>query len=145
MTHEISFWRGVIESVYKDSLKSFDEAAKQVVSITTLLKAIYVSVVSFSEVREGIRSLQDFQQELITFLLLLPLIFWLLSLLFATQVFIPREYPTNLASPEKLQDTYQRIARDKSSTLKKSHLLLILGFIPLLINIIYFLLFFPIL
>ncbi len=75
--------------------------------------------------------------------LVIPVLIWIAALVFAILVFKPQTYSTNLRSPELAQETYQAIAAYKHTQLKRAHTLVVLGFVPLLVNVLIYLIWIP--
>lgn len=142
-TEEDLFWLELARTNAKESIKAQEEAAKQLISMTTFSQTIYFAVVSFGEVKKSLFLFQITPQTLVIILLITPLVFWLFSLLFATRVFTPKPYKTNLSSPPDAREMYQRIIAYKQRQLNRAHLALVLGFVPLVLNIIVYLSYFP--
>lgn len=142
-TDEDLFWLEIARNEIKESLKAQEEAAKQLISITTFSQTVYFAIVSFSEVKKGLALVPAQQQWLAVILLITPLLFWIFSLFSATRVFIPKSYKTNLNSPTAAEEVYKKIVLYKQRQLNRAHLALILGFIPLSLNAISYLIYFP--
>lgn len=142
-TEEDLLWLEIAREQLKNSIKVQDEAAKQLITITTFSQTVYFAAVSFSEIKKGLALVPSNKQLLIVVALVSPLFFWLFSLCFATRVFKPKKYETNVVMPETARHTYLQITAHKQEQLNRAHLALILGFVPLLINVIGYLLYFP--
>jgi len=132
------FWLETVQNATKESVRSLEEAAKQLITITSLSQGIYFAAVSFIDLKKALVQFSEAQQWGITAALLIPLLFWLASLYFAILVFKPKTYQANLNSPDLARETYQEIVAYKHKQLGSAHIALILGFIALLINIVAF-------
>ncbi|MGZ4846425.1 MAG: hypothetical protein ACXV3D_00320 [Halobacteriota archaeon] len=129
------FWLSLGQETLKESLGILDGAAKQLISIVSILQGIYFAAISFSNLKQ-ILIVQNIQGGLLVFVLILPIAFWLTSLAFATNVFTPRPYSTNLSSPQIAKETHDDAVDIKHKQLHNAHLFLVAGFVPLLISIV---------
>lgn len=132
------FWLETAQGAAKESVGALEEAAKQLISVTSLLQAIYFAAISFSELKEGI-VVEDAVNWLLVLLFVLPIVLWLASLSFAVRVFKPETYKTNLSSPDLARSMYEEMAAYKHQQLQRAHLFLVLGFLPLAVNIVFYL------
>jgi hypothetical protein len=122
------FWRDTVREQVKHSPDLLETAARQLVTATSLLQAIYFAAVSISDVKDVVAP-----PALYAFIIPIP--FWLLGLIFAIRVFVPRMYESNLDSPDIARDTFLRIVRYKYTNLRIAQSLLLISFFPLLINV----------
>jgi len=132
------FWLETARSAARESIAALEEAAKQLIGITSLLQAIYFAAISFSELKKSLVA-EGVVDWLLVFLFVLPIVLWLFSLSFAVRVFKPETYKTNLSSPDLARRMYEEIVSYKHKQLGRAHLFLLLGFIPLVVNIILYL------
>jgi hypothetical protein len=140
---EGQFWLTTGQDLAKTSVGSLDDAAKQLISATTLAQTIYFAAISFSGAKASVFQLPAEQRLLAVIVLALPLFFWAAALLLAIRVFTPRAYTTNLQSPELVRDTYYSITSFKHRMLRLAQIILGLGFIPLVINVVLYMLVLP--
>lgn len=124
-------------------MKALEDAAKQLIAVTTLAQGIYFAAVSFGDVKAALGGLDAGRQWLMVVALVVPLVFWLLSLAFAARVFKPETYSTSLDSPELAQRVYEKIVAYKNTQLVRAYRLLAAGFVPLIINVVLYLMFVP--
>jgi hypothetical protein len=132
------FWLETARSVSKESIKALEEAAKQLISITSLTQGIYFAAISFSDLKKAL-VVQDWHGWLLVLLFASPIIVWLISLAFAVSVFAPETYKTNLQSPDMAKEMLQEIVAYKHKQLKSAHMALLVGFVLLVVNIIVYL------
>lgn len=137
------FWLDVARDAAKESVKATEEAAKQLIAITSLAQAIYFASVSFSNIKKSLDVFTPASQWAIVITLALPLVCWLLGLMFAFLVFKPRAYESNLESPDVARETYLKMVSYKHRQLSRAHLMLGLGFVPLVVNLLLYLAFVP--
>ena len=137
------FWLATTREAAKESTKALEEAAKQLIALTSLSQGIYFAAVSFGEVKKVLGQLDLALRAAIVLLLALPVLLWIASLLFATLVFHPEVYRTNLESPDLARETYQEMVAYKHKQLGRAHLCLTLGFVLLFVNLIIYLLLIP--
>jgi hypothetical protein len=138
VTEMDSLWLGMIQEVAKDSISALEGAAKQLISIVSILQGIYFAGISFGNLKQ-ILVVQSAQAWGLVILFILPIALWLGSLVFAINVFLPKRYKTILSSSKMTHQTYNEITSAKLRELRKAHLLLVAGFVPLLVNIVVYL------
>jgi len=68
-----------------------------------------------------------------------PIVLWLVCLFFAVQVFTPKNYETNLSSPELAEQLYRDLVDYKHRNLKRAYWALLAGFVPLVVAVVYYL------
>jgi hypothetical protein len=146
---EINYWLRVKREAYLGSLQPLEDAAKQIVVITSLLQGIYFAAISISDIKK-VNSTANPWFDVFIVLSLLTLGFWMASLYFATRVFIPKVYSaTSTCSRLADQVNEIRIAYNKTSTykyqqLKKASWLLWLSFFPFAANVLIYLAVLPV-
>ncbi len=138
------FWLDTTRGVVKESVGAHEEAAKQLIAITSFAQTIYFAAISFSDLKRGITTLTPAEQWLAAAVLAFPLVFWIVSLFFAIRVFVPETYRTNLNSPELAQEAYEQIVSYKHRQLRRAQSLLVAGFILLLLTIVVYLALIPV-
>ena len=138
MTKLDRFWLETARGAAKESISALEEAAKQLIGITSLLQAIYFAAISFGELKKSL-VVEGVVDWLLVFLFVLPIVLWLFSLGFAVRVFKPKTYKTNLSSPDLARQMYGEIVSYKHEQLQRAHFFLVLGFVPLVVNIVLYL------
>src|SRR5690242_19027461 len=78
-------WRKIGNEAPVQAVTRVEDAAKQLIKLTGTLQGLYFTVVTFSSLQQRVKGWNGG-----ALLLLLPVLFWLLSMLCATLVFIPR-------------------------------------------------------
>ncbi len=87
-------WRTVGNEAPVQAITRIEEAAKQLIGLTTLLQGIYFAIFAFSDVRKQVGALNlAIPNGLVLLLFFLPLLLWLISLYCATRVFVPQPRP----------------------------------------------------
>ncbi len=132
------FWLETARSVSKESIAALEDAAKQLISITSLTQGIYFAAISFSDLKKAL-VVHDWEGWLLVFLFASPIILWFISLRFAILVFKPETYKTNLQSPDLAKEMLQDIVAYKHRQLKFAYKALLVGFFLLVVNIIVYL------
>ncbi len=138
-----SFWLETARGAAKESVGALEEAAKQLITVTTLAQTIYFAAISFGDLKAALGLLTPARRWLVVGALVFPLVYWLASLVFAVRVFKPETYRTNLDSPDLARATYEGIVAYKHRQLIFAHRLLAIGFVPLIINIVLYLILVP--
>ena len=142
-------WRKVWNEAPVQALTRVEDAAKQLIVVTTGLQGLYVGIVAFSNIRAQVMGkLEGVPGVLILLLFFTPLVCWLMSLFCATRVFVPRVRPgvnfneVSASAWQKVKDAYGRASEEKLHWLHRSHRWLITSFVLLLVAVL-FLLFLP--
>lgn len=129
-------WRKVGNEALLQAIARIEDAAKQLVALTSALQALYLAVFAFSSLRERV------ENEWVLLLFFLPVLLWLGSLFCAARVFVPRVRSgadVNDVSPsswQRLRRTYEETGNKKLRWLHWSHRLLIGSFASLLLLLI---------
>ena len=97
---EAQYWREAIREIRKDSIKTVEEAAKQVIALVTLLSGLYFHAITFSRVPQGYAGLK--------ILFVAPLFLWAVCLLVATLVFLPLRFHLSPYDPEEIRHVVER-------------------------------------
>jgi hypothetical protein len=139
-----NFWLDTLRSAKKESVGKLEEAAKQLITVTSLTQTIYFAAISFSDAKKGLGQIQSPVRWLFIILLSLPLLFWIPSLIFTIRVFKPENYDVNLSSPTFAKQTLERIISYKSKYLQRAYRLLAIGFMFAALALFTYLVFIPV-
>lgn len=120
------FWRDNAKAMLRESIGGLEGAAKQIIVVTSLLEGIYFHAIAFSEIKKSLTIISGI-------FYLTPFLLWLISLLFASLVFLPRNYAININSFRSSKETFIKLVSYKHKMLKISQWLLFISFIFLLI------------
>jgi hypothetical protein len=129
---ERDYWEKVQREAPLIAINKSEEAAKQLITLTSLLSTIYFGIASFNE------ALKQTVSGPFALLLVLPLPLWLGSLLFATRVIVPRAYVV-----KQIQADYVAISKMKHRHLQWSYALLVTSMFVLLVEVAVYLLWVP--
>lgn len=130
---EAAFWeRYFMESPIKD-IEVIDNAARQLIAVTSLLQGIYFAVIALSEFKKQAASWQ-------LAILVTPAVLWLISLLLAMVTFVP---VSRRISRDSLRQDLTRIAAQKYCTLRTSFYILVVSMVLLLVNVVIYLSWLP--
>ncbi len=142
-------WRRVWNEAPVQALTHVEDAAKQLIVVTTGLQGLYVAIFAFSNIRAQVMTTPGGVLGVLVLLLFFtPLVCWLVSLFCATRVFVPRVRlgvnfnEVNANAWQKVKDAYGRTNEEKLRWLHRSHRWLITSFVLLLVAVL-FLLFLP--
>lgn len=140
-TAQKSFWLEMGEEAVKETRNRQEDAAKQIITITSVLQAIYFATISFSDLKKVIVTQDVLGSPLIIVVALFvsPIIIWLIGLGFAVRVIVPVTYYAYLESPDQLKEGYIEAVRFKSKYLGRAHKALVLGFVAVVMNIVVYL------
>lgn len=112
------------QDLVKNSIKSTEEAARQIIVGTSILVGLYFHAITYSDIRGSL----TWWQVAIYFL---PIALWLASLWFTLSIFFPRRYTTNISSSEISKQTYEEIVDYKLKCLRVATIFLGLGILGL--------------
>jgi hypothetical protein len=136
-------WRKVWNEASVQALARVEDAAKQMIVVTTGLQGLYVAIFAFSNIRLQVMAVPGgVFGVLILLLFFSPVVCWLLSLLHATRVFVPRVQPdvnfneVSASAWQKVKDTYGQVNEEKLHSLHRSHRWLIVSFVLMLIAVL---------
>jgi len=136
-------WRKVWNEMPVQALTRVEDAAKQMIVVTTGLQGLYVAIFAFSNIRAQVMATLGNVLGWFTLLLFFtPLVCWLMSLLNATRVFVPRVQPDinlnelSVGAWLQIKDAYGHVNEKKLQWLHRSHLWLIRSFVLILIAIV---------
>lgn len=133
LEQEKEYWEKVDREAPLVAIAKCEEAAKQLITINSLTTTAYVSIISFSDILKHPLSMRP---DLL--FLVLPLPFWLTSLILATRVIVPRAYTV-----KQIRDDYVRISRVKYRFLQWGYVLLFISMLALIAVIVIYLLYVP--
>jgi len=136
-------WRKVWNEAPVQALTRVEDAAKQMIVVTTGLQGLYVAIFAFSNIRAQVMAaLGSVSGGLILLLFFTPLVCWLVSLFYATRVFVPRVQPDvnlnelSVGAWVQIRDAYGSVNEKKSYWLHRSHRWLITSFVLVLIAVV---------
>lgn len=128
-------WRKVWNDAPVQALTRVEDAAKQMIVITTGLQGLFVALFVFSTIRAQVMATLGGVLGVLTLLLFCtPVACWLLSLFYATRVFVPRVQPgvdfneVSVSAWQKVKKTYGKVSGEKLQWLQRSHRWLIVSF-----------------
>lgn len=135
-------WRKVWNETPVQALTRVEDAAKQMIVVTTGLQGLYVAIFAFSNIRVQVTAiLGRVPGGFILLLFFTPVVCWLMSLLNATRVFVPRVQPDinlnelSVGAWLQIKGAYGHVNEKKLQWLHRSHLWLIRSFALILIVI----------
>lgn len=144
ISDEIDYWLNIKLQANPEGIKHLEEAAKEVIVITSLLQGIYFAAISFGDIKR-VGDTSNFWFELFVLLSLLAFLSWMSSLYFANRVFMPEYYHAGSSNPElseqarQICNAYNNSLQHKYKNLRISFTLLWISFFPLAVNILVYL------
>jgi hypothetical protein len=130
------FWRENAERIVGESISTIEEAAKQLISINSILEGIYFPAIAFSDIKPGLTNLA-------AAVYLAPILLWILSLIFALLTLSPKKYAININSSYDSKERFNEIVSKKHNMLMLAEFFLILSFIALFAAVAHYLLAVP--
>jgi hypothetical protein len=138
-------WRAVWNEAPMQALTRVEDAAKQMIVVTSGLQGLYVAIFAFSNIRAQVMATPGGVPGVLVLLLFFtPVVCWLVSLFSATRVFVPRVRPdinfneVSASAWQKVKDAYGRASEEKLRWLQYSHRWLIASFVLVLIAVVIF-------
>lgn len=136
LTAEEEFWMQKMRQIAANSIKSVEEAAKQLIGMITVMEGIYAAVLAFS----GIKQVPQGNM-LATAVYASPIVLWLVALFFALRVFKTQKYDYYSNSPDMSKETFQKIAAFKYKNLNAAYIFVCISFLVAAGGIMYWLYF----
>lgn len=140
-----AYWRTIGNEARVTSIARLEDAAKQLVGLTTGLQGLYLAVFAISDLRKQLTALlPTVGGTLLLLAFFLPILLWLLSLYSATRVFVPELRPEvnindlDADGWQDIQRLYEQAAEAKQRWLKRSHGWLIASFAVVLVLLVVF-------
>ena len=115
-----AFWRETGRELVKESIKTIDETARQIITVAGILEGLYFHAISFSDIRGVLAG-----GTLVIYTL--PLALLVLSLITAFIVFFPEHYRLNILSSTGSKAAYEDIIKKKLLYMRLAAVLLVLG------------------
>jgi hypothetical protein len=141
-TEEDLFWVEIGKDALRNMIGCYDEAAKQLITVSGVLQGLYFVAISFSTIKDQF-SINSFNGVFMILLFISPVALWLLSLGCSIYVLIPQHRgDLSFTVAIDVKDRWKLDVGHKSTWLKRAQRLLFLGFIPLLGSIICYLIYF---
>jgi hypothetical protein len=116
---ERQFWRNAIQEIRKNSVKTVEDAAKQLIALVTLLSGLYFHAITFGQIPKD--------QVGLKILFVGPLAVWVLCLLVATLVFLPLRFVLSPYDPDEIERIVGRDLAWKYRLLLASLVLLVIS------------------
>ena len=134
VTSDDEFWLKKMQDITAESIKSIEEAGKQLISMITVLQGVYTAVLAFSGIKE-IPKANLFS----AIVYISPIFLWLISLFFALRVFQTKRYLYYSNSPDSSKETFKKIADYKQKNLNIAYYFLCISFVIAAAGILYWL------
>jgi len=128
------FWLEMGRGLVKESIKTIDDTARQVIAIAGILEGLYFHAIAYSNLR-GTLALD---WRLLVYLA--PIVFLLLSLAAALMVFFPKRHDLEVRSWDAAKLIHERTLSRKFGLLKIAAVTLVLGLVALLGAVVLYLL-----
>jgi len=116
---ERQFWRQAIQQIRKDSIKTVEETAKQLIGLVTLLSGIYFHAITFTQVPQGYTDVRV--------LFVGPLALWVFCLLAASLALFPRPFMLSPYDPDEAEAVIRAALAWKYRFLVTALLLLVIS------------------
>ena len=127
------FWRALGGEMLRDSLKTLDETARQVIGVAGVLEGLYFHAIAYGDLRGAALTGAEW------LVYLAPIVLLLLSLFFALLVFYPTVQPYDLRAWEAAKIIHERAKKAKLRMLRLASLFLLLGVAALPLAVVFYL------
>ena len=117
-----NYWDRIDQEAPVAAIAKCEDAAKQLITLVSVLSTIYIGLISFSDLLK-----QPVEMRTNYLFVLIPLPFWLASLILSTCVIIPKVYTVN-----NIADDYKNISKRKHYLLTWSYVCLIVSMCALI-------------
>lgn len=134
LTQEEEFWMGKMRDVAADSIKSVEDAGKQIAGMITVLQGVYAAVLAFSGIKEIPKA-----NLIAAIFYISPIFLWLISLFFALRIFKTEKYRYYENSPDSSKETFRQIVDHKQKNLDRAYFFLCVSFVVAASGILYWL------
>ena len=121
-------WLELMHEARKTSLKSLDDAAKQLIGIVPILSGLYAAALGLAKIKPEYWQANDSAR----FFFAAPILILLITLIAAVAAFFPQAYTYNPHSPDDARDAYNQIVAAKHTRLKWAMGFLVLSLLALL-------------
>ncbi len=137
------YWRGVANEEPVKALARIEEAARQLIAVTSALQGAYIAIFALSDLRKQLSGMQGFPPGwLLLCILFLPPLFWFISLYQATRVFIPKVHDkvnlddASVGAWVKIRAAYDQTGQEKLRVLQSSQRWLVMSFAVVLVALL---------
>ncbi len=130
------FWTGIIKDFFRQSINSIESAAKQIITITGIVTGIYFHAITFTDIRKEATTLAGI-------IYVLPIILWLLSLIFSFKVLNPKVYLMSFTTEEIAKENYRLLSKKKYSQYRYAYQLFLVGIAAVALALIHYLFMLP--
>jgi len=128
----MEFWMNQGKGMISESIKSIEDAAKQIIVVAGILEGIYFHAITYSEIKGSLTTISGI-------FYLAPLALWLFSIFFAIRVFSPKVYKINIASSRESKEAFTKVVEHKHANLRTSQWILVISFVFLFIAMMIYL------
>jgi hypothetical protein len=142
-TQEERFWAQVHQEAARKSIDFANEGARNQIGVAnTIASGIYAAIISSGNIKE-ILAVGGWEKWLIIILIIMPMLCWFVSILFAYAVFMPEKYRLHAISPPDVGKLFDEMINYKTSLYYNSQISAIIGLMFLIINVFVYLVFMP--
>ncbi|HEY6411877.1 MAG TPA: hypothetical protein VIY29_30840, partial [Ktedonobacteraceae bacterium] len=136
-------WRKVGNEAPVQAVARVEDAAKQLIALTSGLQGLYFAVFAFSDLRKQVGAMSlPVPGSVLLLCFFLPIVLWLLSLYCATRVFLPQVRlganinDMRIGAWQNIKQTYEKTRDEKLAWLAWSHRWLIISFAAVLVILV---------
>jgi len=119
--------------IFKQSPDHADNIAKTLITLITTLITIYISILAFLQVSERASTIQPSW----VYAMLIPIIFWIISIYFNVKVYLSDLTGLHLNRPETIQDYMNFIIKNKNKHLRRGGVFFFVGLLSVVFIILY--------
>lgn len=119
--------------IFKQSPDHADNIAKTLITLITTLITIYISILAFLQVSERASTIKPSW----VYAMLIPIIFWIISICFNVKVYLSDLAGLHLNRPENIQDYMNFIIKNKNKHLRWGGVFFFVGLLSVVFIVIY--------
>jgi len=124
------YWIERIQDIHSKSLDKLEETSREMIKLNGILSTIYFSIISVAETFKGNLTSLNYLEK--TFLIL-PLLFWICSIIFAVISWRPNSYKINLMSPDNAKQVFEDMVNTQENKIIWAYYLFIGGIVSLVV------------
>jgi hypothetical protein len=128
------FWREMGKESIRESIKTIDQVAKEIIAIAGIMQGLYVNVIAIGDLKSASYPI------LARLVFLLPIVFFILSITAGLLVFFPEPFRLNVNASGSIKASFEHIQARKFHRLKWASFWIITGFLALLTAVAVYLL-----
>ena len=134
------FWKNTILEMAKESIKSIEESAKNLIAVASFLEGVYFHAISFADLKIMFGSVRYFDYHwLLVSLFSLPVLLWFMVIGCATMALMTKAYTVHPDEADDARRVIEKMANTKQRWIMRGLYVLMASFVVLFVDIVLFL------